>query len=74
MASGHKKSRYANVVEGDEEEALGDFAFMASQNQSTKSTTWYFDSGASRHYTCYKDWYVNFIEDKSHGESVFFGR
>lgn len=73
MASGQKKSRYANVVEGDEEEALGDFAFMASQNQSTKSTTWYFDSGASRHYTCHKDWYVNFIEDKSHSESVFLG-
>jgi hypothetical protein len=50
-----------------------DFAFVASQNQSTKSTTWYFDLGASRHYTCHKDWYVNFIEDKSHSESVSLG-
>lgn len=62
LKSGQTKSRHANVAEGSEGEAAGDFAFVASQNQSTESTTWYFDSSASRHYTCHRDWYVNFIE------------
>lgn len=46
---------------------------MALQNRSTNSTTWYFDLGASRHYMCHKDWYENFIEDKSNNKYVSLG-
>jgi len=35
------KSRHANVAERGEEEAVGDFAFVALHNQSTKSIAWY---------------------------------
>jgi hypothetical protein len=48
LASDQTKSIHANVVE---EEAANDFAFVASHNRLANSTTWYFDSGAARHYT-----------------------
>ena len=35
------KSRHANVAKRGEEEAVGDFAFVALHNQSTKSIAWY---------------------------------
>ena len=35
------KSRHANVAERGEEEAVGDFAFVALHNQSTNSIAWY---------------------------------
>ena len=35
------KSRHANVAERGEEEAVGDFGFVALHNQSTNSISWY---------------------------------
>ena len=55
---------YANFSKGEEEEAMGDFAFATSQNWSSESTAWYFDLSASHHYLFHREWYVNFIEDK----------
>ena len=41
LARGQMKSRHANVAKRGEEEAAGDFAFVALHNQSTKSISWY---------------------------------
>ena len=41
LAHGQMKSRHANVAERGEEEVVGDFAFVALHNQSTKSIAWY---------------------------------
>ena len=35
------KSMHTNVAERGEEEEVGDFAFVALHNQSTKSIAWY---------------------------------
>ena len=41
FARGQMKSMHANVAERGEEEEVGDFAFVALHNQSTKSISWY---------------------------------
>ena len=39
LTSGQRKSRHVNVVEGDEEEEVCYFTYVASYNPSSESTT-----------------------------------
>ena len=56
------------MVECEEEEE--EFAFVVSQDNGNSSLRWFFDSRASKHMTHKKQWFVNFVEDKSRTEIV----
>ena len=60
--------RHANVAECEEEEE--EFAFVMSQDNGTSSLKWFFDLEALKHMTHRKQWFVNFVEDKSRIETV----
>jgi hypothetical protein len=48
--------------------------FMAwDKADNVKTSAWYIDLGASRHFTNRRDWYINYVANESSNDSVVFG-
>jgi len=63
----------AHVTKHAEEEEAAFYAFMAcTQADQSKSSAWFVDSGASKHFTNWKDWFTEFTPSPSK-DSVIFG-
>lgn len=64
----------AHVIEHTEEESVF-YAFMATtqaDHDQSRSSAWYIDSGASRHFTNRTDWFTEYVSCSSK-DSVIFG-
>eukprot|EP00253_Pinus_taeda_P036695 PITA_36695 len=75
IASEQKKQgglhQTANVVEHSEQTDSAFYAFMAKRSSDhIPSSAWYIDSGASRHFSHRRDWYIDF---SPFSDSVVFG-
>lgn len=61
----------ANVAEHTKQSGSSFYAFMDKRPANhVKSSAWYIDSGASRHFTHHRDWFTNF---QPYSDSVIFG-
>ena len=61
----------ANSVEHTEQAEFAFYAFMAKRPADhVKSSTWYIDKGASRHFTHLRDWFIVY---QPYSDPVIFG-
>jgi hypothetical protein len=64
----------AHVAEHMEEKEATFYAFMAcTQVDHSKSSAWFVNSGASRHFTNQKDWFTEFTPSPSKDSVIFSG-
>eukprot|EP00253_Pinus_taeda_P017030 PITA_17030 len=75
IASEQKKQggshQTTNIAEHFEEKESAFYAFVAKRSSDhVPSSTWYIDSGASRHFSHRRDWFIDF---SSFSDSILFG-
>ncbi|KAH9291933.1 hypothetical protein KI387_042879, partial [Taxus chinensis] len=69
-----KRKGQAHVATVEQHESEDEYALMASCSDGGSPTRcWFFDSGASRHFTCQRDWYVTFHANSCSSDSVTLG-
>lgn len=52
------------------EEYQDEYAFVVSQDDDSSSFRWFFYSGALKHMTHKKQWFVSFVENQSRSKTI----
>ncbi|KAH9307812.1 hypothetical protein KI387_035723, partial [Taxus chinensis] len=69
-----KRKGQAHVATIEQHESEDEYALMASCSDGGSPTRcWFFDFGASRHFTCQRDWYVTFHANSRSFDLVTLG-